>query len=776
MGIKLRTHLGRQNHTRSRGRRLSLFRMSLGACCLLFPALTQSEAQTRTQNQTHWPFMPEQRSIQVRDPSELPKARIPDIPAPNTVSDPQLDLPEKLLSLDEAIRISLQNSDIVRVLAGVTATNSGRTIYDVAISNTLIDQRQAVFDPTLDVTNSWNQFETPLAVFGPGGPPSAAITGTKTDNYNLGVGLGKQTVIGGRAELGVNTNPSTTRPGVFPLNPSTRSSVDLSYTQPLLQGGGYAVNMAPIVLARIDTERSFFQFKDIAQENVRGVIDAYWNLVFARVDTWARGRQVEQAAEAYRIALGRQKSGVANVADVAQARVTLANFRSSYVNSDANLIQREAALRNLLGLPPSDGTRIIPTTPPSANSFQPNWSGILEIASERRPDLVELKLIIEADQQLLLQARNQANPRLDAVALYRWNGLEGETTNGLGVSSNPGQFTDWTLGVNFSVPLGLRQGRAGLRRQELVIARDRANLDQGLHNAAHLLASNVRFLSQLQEQYVVLHEARLAAEINLKAQLGRFRTNQALFLNVLLAITDWGNSVSGEANALTQYNTQLANLERQSGTILETHGVTFYEERFNAAGPLGRWRKDVLYPRDLFPTPNTDQYPQGDGPADDTFNLKDPAQDRRQLTPEEMDKIQLPPNGLSPERRLPAPANDAAPEPAAPAEPTSEPADASPSATAAKQNTAAPQQNKAEPPVTATPEPAATEAPLPVSDRQPLQPLVPGPSLRMPPTELPLTQRLPPTGSSTGPAAPPYKARELLSSRPARVGSPTPRR
>ena len=47
-------------------------------------------------------------------------------------------------------------------------------------------------------------------------------------------------------------------------------------------------------------------------------------------------------------------------------------------------------------------------------------------------------------------------PRLDAVALYRWNGLSGTLPNGERLASAAGQFPDWTLGVNFSVPLGLR--------------------------------------------------------------------------------------------------------------------------------------------------------------------------------------------------------------------------------------------------------------------------------------------------------------------------------
>ena len=33
-------------------------------------------------------------------------------------------------------------------------------------------------------------------------------------------------------------------------------------------------------------------------------------------------------------------------------------------------------------------------------------------------------------------------------------------------------FQDWTLGVNFTVPLGLRQARAASRQLDVVIARD----------------------------------------------------------------------------------------------------------------------------------------------------------------------------------------------------------------------------------------------------------------------------------------------------------------
>src|SRR5262245_11484950 len=77
--------------------------------------------------------VPEQKHLDLRHPSQLPRAPLPTVPPPPTVSEPPEPATPQELSLDEAIRLALQNSKVVRVLAGVTAVPSGRTIYDPAI-------------------------------------------------------------------------------------------------------------------------------------------------------------------------------------------------------------------------------------------------------------------------------------------------------------------------------------------------------------------------------------------------------------------------------------------------------------------------------------------------------------------------------------------------------------------------------------------------------------------------------------------------------------------
>jgi outer membrane protein TolC len=549
---------------------------------------------------------------------------LPDVPPPQTVAANERRAAVWELSLDEAIRIALANSEVIRTLAGTTAVASGATIFDPAINNTQIDQERANFDPTLESNNRFFRSELPDAKFQlhpiTGRPIDIFFPQNPTHGFRSDTGVQKKFISGATARVDVNVEQRDTQVGtLLPLNPQTTAGTSLSLNQPLLQGAGAAANLAPILIARIDTERSFFQLKDSVQELVRGTIEAYWQLSFAQVDVWAREQQVAQGREALGRAEARLATGSGNEAEVAQSLVSYETFRANLIAARAKRLTREAALRNIMGVPPADDRVIVPATPASTRRLNTEWDQILALAEEYRPDLVELKLVLEADEQQLVISRNNALPRLDGVALYRWNGLEGRTPGGTRLLAD-GEFTDWELGVNFSVPLGLRRERAIVRQTELVLTRDRANLDQALHAAAHTLAESYRNLDEHYEQYVAFARVREAARTNVEQQLARLREGfrDVLLVNVLQSITDWGNAVSNENQALVLYNTELANLERETGTILESHGVRFWEERFRAVGPLGRHFPPVCYPRAMPPGPNADRPPV---PPADAYRL-----------------------------------------------------------------------------------------------------------------------------------------------------------
>jgi outer membrane protein TolC len=572
-------------------------------------------------------WRPEQQTLAIRDPAAFPPAPLPKVPPPITVADAALPRETLNLSLNEAVKITLENAKAVRVFTGLGASNSGRTIYDAAIANTAIDQAQGRFDPALTASNALNRNQTPQLGAALGRPFGVDIVGPRTYDDRAAIGLNKVNTLGGRAGLNLVSEHSTTSPSPGGLNPLERKTVEFAYTQPLLQGGGFQFNIAPIVLARLDTERSYFQFKDATQALVRGTIEAYWNLVLARLELWAADMQYEQADEAYKREDARLQAGLGAATEVAQAKVTLNQFRASRIASRANVLAREGALRNILGLPASDGKTIVPVSMPANLRYKPAWDDLIRFAEQMRPDLIELKLVLEADAQRKIQAENSALPQLDATAAYRWNGLSGRLPPfGERLSTDPGQFADWTVGITFSVPLGLREGRARVREQDLIILRDKANLEQGLHAASGDLAITVRGLESTFEQYQAYREVRSAAEINVDVQIGQQKAGRGIYLSVLQALNDWGSAVTSEARTLIDYNILLATLEQQTGTILETHGLVFIEERFQAMGPLSEHGFNREYPRDLKPTGAPTKFPSSGKPGENAFDLTKPTE------------------------------------------------------------------------------------------------------------------------------------------------------
>lgn len=96
------------------------------------------------------------------------------------------------------------------------------------------------------------------------------------------------------------------------------------------------------------------------QELVVGRNLSYWSLVQAPrriVGTRDSGRSV---SEGLRSAGSPVRMGLAHQGDVAQPKLAYANFRANLIAAQANVIQREAALRNMIGLPPEDGQRMVP--------------------------------------------------------------------------------------------------------------------------------------------------------------------------------------------------------------------------------------------------------------------------------------------------------------------------------------------------------------------------------------------------------------------------------
>src|SRR5262245_30036073 len=164
-------------------------------------ALAMQPARFASAQHPYRIIYPEQRQIEYRDPSQFPPIPLPpSSPPPTVVSPPTGDT--RYFALDDAIRTSLANARVVRLLAGVVAVSSGQTIYDPAITNTGIDAALGVFDPVLQVNNNWDYIDLPRSGLNPA--TGSFIAGVPVDQYRMNMALTKNNPLGGQWNLGVD--------------------------------------------------------------------------------------------------------------------------------------------------------------------------------------------------------------------------------------------------------------------------------------------------------------------------------------------------------------------------------------------------------------------------------------------------------------------------------------------------------------------------------------------------------------------------------------------
>ncbi|GAC1473177.1 MAG: TolC family protein [Isosphaeraceae bacterium] len=569
--------------------------------------------------------------------SSLPMA-MPKVAKPRTTNDPEAREIWQL-SLQDAIRVGLDNSEVVRVISlgaqGIpvggfepTPLNTGAgiasalgagtltTIYDPALQETQIAQQLSNFDTNFSTQLLWGHSVAP---FNNGFTAGAFFQGPKfpiifnQDTFQLTSGLQKRTATG--ALLGVTHNinylysnsPANVTPSAYTTN------LQLNLTQPLLgsaplAGGqtgppvGLEANRAPIVIARLTADASVWRFKAEVMAEVRSIEQQYWSLAQQHVQLWSSERSVELGEKILTREQSELEVGRGTVADVAEASQRLEQFKLDLVTKTSDVITTERQLRNLLGLPPADDRRIVPVTPPTEARLEPDWEASLAQMLTFQPDIVQQQLNVRVRELQLLVSRNQLLPQLSLNALYQLNGL-GHTLDqaeavmtgksilaidplvssrqrAAGLNSLPSRFNDfrqWQVGMTLQMPLGMRAPLANVRQSQYALLRERAFLQQIVHQTTHALARFFLEVDANYKQFKTASRLRAAAAQRLEAQRAFYEEGRFPIDRYLDAVSQFASAVATEAQFKTSYNISIIALEEAKGTLLAYDNIAVAE-------------------------------------------------------------------------------------------------------------------------------------------------------------------------------------------------------
>jgi hypothetical protein len=336
---------------------------------------------------------------------------------------------------------------------------------------------------------------------------------------------------------------------------------------------------APIVIARLNADTTPWTFKAAVQEHVLSIEQQYWSLSSEYVRRWACGVAVQVAEDAVKREEARLEAGTGAIPDVAAARQRLEKFRLELATATSDVITTERQLRNLLGLKPTDGRRIVPVTAPIESCVAVVWDRCLSEMMSHHPDVVRDGTILRVKQLQYMMVRGLGLPQSYVEIVADLSGLGHDLDDSMYIELGDRGFND-------------RQALDIIRRWEV-------KFQQVKHQTTHALARFFLEVDANHKQFKVAGRHREATRQNLEAQRDFYEQGKVTVESYLNALSYWSQAVALEAQYRSSYNIALAAVEEAKGTLLEHEGIT-------VLGPP-RPRKAYIQARDAqqgrFPIP-----------------------------------------------------------------------------------------------------------------------------------------------------------------------------
>lgn len=519
------------------------------------------------------------------------------------------------LPLHDVMDVTLRNSKVFRNLGGVAFGPTGAqgdpsglqgqptaipSMYTPAIVETDprygVEGALAAFDAQFNASVAWERLDTPQNVPVGGSLSSFRPSVDREDLGTFQASLSKTTAEGGTFALINNTGYNWANSTYRQWPSAWTTNFVAQFSQPLLQGAGAEFNRIAgpnaipgfyngVMIARLRTDVALSEFEQGVRNLARDVERNYWELAFAyrQLDAAIAGRDssLQTWRQVYAKYLVGGRGGSAQ--EESQARAQYFTFRTVVEESLSNLYRTESTLRYLMGIAPTDGRLIRPSDEPTTARVDFDWYTIHAESLTRSAELRQQKFIIKQRELELIASKNFLLPQLNAIGQYRWLGLgddlidpNNNTSNAFG-SMTSGEFQEWQLGLNLSMPLGFRRELAGVRNAQLQLARERAVLqDQELELTTDL-TNSVRDLNDFYTVTQTNFNRRSAAQDEVKAVEAAYNQGVVNLDLLLLAQQRLAEAERAYYRSLIDYNEAITTVHFYKGSLLEYDGIMLAE-------------------------------------------------------------------------------------------------------------------------------------------------------------------------------------------------------
>jgi outer membrane protein len=356
------------------------------------------------------------------------------------------------LSLQDCIALALENNmdiEIQRYNPWIAETNVLRAKgggQGFALGNLAA----LSFDPVVGATATISDINTPVSnpfLTGAG----IGLTSFSSHNTTLDFNYAQGFATGTSLYIALNNTRESSTSGENTFNPFVESTLQVAFTQQLLNGFGIGVNRRNITITKIDKQIADSAFEQQIITSITAVENAYWELVYARDNIKVGQESLTLAQQTYDDNKKQVDIGTLAPLELVQAEAQVAQAQQTLITDQTVQLQNQTTLLNLIVKDVTDpallSVEIVPTDEltPSTDQPMPDLAQSLKEALANRPDVQQAGLTIKVDDVNVKSTRNALLPTLSVGGQYESVGLAGNSTT----------TTDTTtaLGPDLAVPI-----------------------------------------------------------------------------------------------------------------------------------------------------------------------------------------------------------------------------------------------------------------------------------------------------------------------------------
>jgi outer membrane protein TolC len=448
---------------------------------------------------------------------------------------------------------------------------------DPQIQHYAMEVARAAFDPTLSTNLGHNNSSAQSTSQLDGG----VRTTTKRNTYNASVSQPLQWW-GARLNANFNNSRTETDNAFTTRNPSYSSSLNLSYTQPLLSGLKTDNQRTTLETQEIQAQITDIQLATQVANITNQVRTAYWALRAAIEQIEIQRRSLAQAQQLLEQNRIRVRLGTMSELQVVQAESQVAGAEQSLLNAEIQWRNQELAFKSLLVGGPDDPlflATVNPTDLPALTEPQVDIQAAIGVALEQRNDIRQQRRQLQISGLNLAVTQNNVLPDLNLTASYSLQGVGGDLYNrsGLGgeaVLVEKGGYSDglrsiwdrdtptWNLSLAFSYPIGNQAAKASLERARLQIRQSDLALKARELSIVTEVTNAGLTVNNTYLQLLAARRSREVAERSAEVELARFNAGSSTNYEVALAQDNLTSARLSELRATINHVNAVAEFER----------------------------------------------------------------------------------------------------------------------------------------------------------------------------------------------------------------------